>query len=669
MSIFKKIAHDLKISTKIGVSSGVAVILVSLIVVSQFYSSAIVNDAKVKMDREASIVSNDIEGKAAMRGMQMGVRDIRLANSPEALKAGVENVETRRALAAKFFDVAFADARAAGRTGESIAKMRQAVDEYAAGSRQMATMKAEALALRTKGERDRADAIDQQIAAYARDKTLPIATELERLSTVSVDTAQEAAKKETETFNRALQRSEFLNVTLAGIVIALLLGAALLLLFTVIRPLRSLTAGMRELAAGNFDVVLPGVGRKDEVGDIAGAVDEFKVRLAEKMRLEKEKEQEIARREAAEREERARKEAETARQVAEVVDGLGRGLARLAEGDLTYRVRDNWAVEYQKVQEDFNGAIEKLQETLTAIMDSTREVSNASAEISTSTTDLSQRTEEQAASLEETSASMEEIAATVKQNAENAQRANTLTQGACDMAGRGEAVVAEAVTAMAEIEESSRKISDIIQVIDEIARQTNLLALNAAVEAARAGEAGRGFAVVASEVRSLAQRSSQAAKDIKDLIINSSGQVQNGVELVNRAGQSLQEIIGSIRSVANIVGDIANASNEQATGIDQINKALAQMDEVTQQNSALVEENAATAKTLENQSQALDGRVSAFHLQAGQAGASPAQARSAPKPVAARPVAVKKSAPVRGNARQMQTALATAVAKEEWEEF
>jgi methyl-accepting chemotaxis protein len=352
-----------------------------------------------------------------------------------------------------------------------------------------------------------------------------------------------------------------------------------------------------------------------------------------------------------------------------VVDGLGRGLARLAEGDLTYRVKENWAGEYLKIREDFNGAIGKLQETLTAILDSTREVSNASAEISTSTSDLSQRTEEQAASLEETSASMEEIAATVKQNAENAQRANALTQGACDMAGRGEAVVAEAVTAMAEIEESSRKISDIIQVVDEIARQTNLLALNAAVEAARAGEAGRGFAVVASEVRSLAQRSSQAAKDIKDLIGNSSGQVQNGVELVNRAGQSLQEIIGSIRSVAAIVGDIANASNEQATGIDQINKALAQMDEVTQQNSALVEENAATAKTLENQSQALDGRVSAFHLQPGQTGASPAQARSAPKPVAARPVTVKKAAPVRGNARQMQAALATAVAKDEWEEF
>ena len=203
---------------------------------------------------------------------------------------------------------------------------------------------------------------------------------------------------------------------------------------------------------------------------------------------------------------------------------------------------------------------------------------------------------------------MEEISATVKQNAENAQQANQFAVGTREVCDRGGEVVAEAVKAMSRIEDSSRKISDIIGVIDEIARQTNLLALNAAVEAARAGEAGRGFAVVASEVRSLAQRSSQAAKDIKDLIINSSGQVQEGVELVNRAGTSLNEILASIKKVADIVSDIAAASAEQATGLEQVNKALTQMDEVTQQNSALVEENAATAKTLEQQARC-DGRA------------------------------------------------------------
>ena len=193
--------------------------------------------------------------------------------------------------------------------------------------------------------------------------------------------------------------------------------------------------------------------------------------------------------------------------------------------------------------------------------------------------------------------------------------------------------MAEAVKAMSRIEESSRKISDIIGVIDEIARQTNLLALNAAVEAARAGEAGRGFAVVASEVRSLAQRSSQAAKDIKDLIINSSGQVKEGVELVNRAGTSLNEIVDSIKKVADIVSDIATASAEQATGIEQVNKALTQMDEVTQQNSALVEENAATAKTLEHQAKAMDERVAFFRIDDAAGGrAAAAEPETQPSP-------------------------------------
>jgi methyl-accepting chemotaxis protein len=240
----------------------------------------------------------------------------------------------------------------------------------------------------------------------------------------------------------------------------------------------------------------------------------------------------------------------------------------------------------------------RVRVTIGNIKNSAREVTNASAEISTSTTDLSQRTEEQAASLEQTSAAMEELSSTVKKNAENAQMANTDANNTRNVADQGGKVVAEAVEAMAKIEDSSRKIGDIIGVIDEIARQTNLLALNAAVEAARAGEAGRGFAVVASEVRSLAQRSSQAAKDIKDLITNSNGQVKDGVALVNKAGASLTEILESIKKVAMGVSDIANASIEQATGIEQINRALNQMDEVTQQNSALVEENAATAKTL-----------------------------------------------------------------------
>jgi methyl-accepting chemotaxis protein len=326
-----------------------------------------------------------------------------------------------------------------------------------------------------------------------------------------------------------------------------------------------------------------------------------------------------------------------ARGIIRPILGLVGELQKLAGGDFNISVP--WRRRKDEIGDMANAVAQmadKISITIGEIKASGREVTNASAEISTSTTDLSQRTEEQAASLEETSAAMEELSATVKKNSENAQHASQSASATKDVADRGGQVVAKAVEAMAKIEDSSRKISDIIGVIDEIARQTNLLALNAAVEAARAGEAGRGFAVVASEVRSLAQRSSQAAKDINGLITNSNSQVKEGVDLVNRAGASLSEIVESIKSVATIVANIANASIEQSTGIQEINRALAQMDEVTQQNSALVEENAATAKTLEHQAKAMDDQVAFFQIGDGAHTAQPSSVRER-HPAAAAP--------------------------------
>jgi methyl-accepting chemotaxis protein len=425
------------------------------------------------------------------------------------------------------------------------------------------------------------------------------------------------------------------------------------------KPLRALNKGMLELADGNFDVALPGLGRKDEIGDIAGSVETFKVKATEKAKREAAEKAEQDKKVAAERDAAMEKIASDFEEavggivqaavagdfsqrvdlegksglvlhigtainslcenVAKALDDLITMLNALADGDLTQRITTEYQGNFAILKDNANMTAERIGATITEIKHAAREVTNASAEISNSTTDLSQRTEEQAASLEQTSASMEEMSATVKKNAENAQAADRLATGTRGVADRGGEVVAQAVNAMARIEDSSRKIADIIGVIDEIARQTNLLALNAAVEAARAGEAGRGFAVVASEVRSLAQRSSQAAKDIKDLITNSNGQVKEGVELVNKAGTSLTEIVESIKKVAEVVSDIAAASAEQAAGLDQVNKALAQMDEMTQQNSALVEENAATAKTLEHQAVTMTERVAFFLIDEGAA--------------------------------------------------
>jgi len=290
-------------------------------------------------------------------------------------------------------------------------------------------------------------------------------------------------------------------------------------------------------------------------------------------------------------------------------------LARaIAGGDLTQRIEARSTNETGQLMQALKDMNESLVRIVGQVRSGTDSVATASGQISSGNLDLSSRTEQQASSLEETASSMEELTSTVRQNAENARQANQLVVSTADVAVKGGQVVGQVVDTMASIKESSRKIADIIGVIDGIAFQTNILALNAAVEAARAGEQGRGFAVVASEVRNLAQRSAGAAKEIKALIEDAVGKVDAGGKLVDEAGKTMDEIVGSVKRVTDIMGEIAAASQEQSAGIEQVNQAVGQMDEMTQQNAALVEEAAAAAESLQDQAAKLAEAVSVFRL-------------------------------------------------------
>ena len=356
-----------------------------------------------------------------------------------------------------------------------------------------------------------------------------------------------------------------------------------------------------------------------------------------------------------------------------IMRSLGIALAlsnKIAEGQLGNAVQIESNDEFGTLLGSLQQMDAKLNEIVGGVRTAADSVGGAAYELTQGNDDLSQRTQEQAAALEETASSMEQMTATVKQNADNARQANQLATSARGQAEKGGAVVASAVSAMAEINASSRKIADIISVIDEIAFQTNLLALNAAVEAARAGEQGRGFAVVATEVRSLAQRSASAAKEIKELINDSVGKVRAGSELVEASGKTLEEIMDSVKKVSDIVAEIAAASEEQATGIDQVNNAVTQMDDTTQQNAALVEQAAAASKAMQMQAQQLVKDINFFRS------SSDTPARSVPAVVAVAPAAraaVSQFTPRVARSQPVRAAISPAplqkASGDSWQEF
>ncbi len=351
----------------------------------------------------------------------------------------------------------------------------------------------------------------------------------------------------------------------------------------------------------------------------------------------------------------------------QVVGALGTGLGRLAHGDLGGHIAEPFPEGYEQLRTDFNAALASLGETLGAVSRSTSSIRTASSEISAASDDLSHRTEQQAASLEETAASMDEITSTVRETASGAARVNIVVGDAKGDAEESGRIVRQAVSAMGGIERSSQEISEIISVIDGIAFQTNLLALNAGVEAARAGDAGKGFAVVASEVRALAQRSADAAKDVKTRILASSEQVESGVELVGETGRSLERIVNRINEISALVSTIAASAEQQATGLQQVNTAVGEMDSVTQQNAAMVEQSTAAARSLATEADELARHIARFRLNGEASGGGHAPAAYSP-PAPVRPAAAPR---IVAHRPQTQGALALAVEPDEddWSKF
>ena len=454
------------------------------------------------------------------------------------------------------------------------------------------------------------------------------------------------------------------------------ISAFLIVRSAVAKPLVGITRTIERLANGDLTVSPQGTARLDEIGLIARAVQVFKDNALRTRELEAEA---AATRQSSEQE--VLRSSIEAKRIAEeemqhASSGLALGLRRLAAGDVSFALTEPFAADFESLRHDLNATVAQLSETLRSVAQSTNSIDTGTREISHSSEDMSKRTEQQAAALEETAAALDQITVNVSNSSKRADEARAVAVQANTSAAQSGKVVANAVDAMQRIEQSSKQISSIIGVIDEIAFQTNLLALNAGVEAARAGEAGRGFAVVAQEVRELAQRSAKAAKEIKDLISTSTSEVENGVKLVRDTGGALKTIEEYVITINHHMDAIATSAREQSTGLAEVNTAVNQMDQVTQQNAAMVEETNAASASLANEAGRLHELISQFNFGGDGNKVSSAATRRQIAPIKGSPVqALSDQKPVVSPARKMVADVARAyggaavAVKESWEEF
>ncbi len=632
--MFKKITIR---SSLIGIVAALAAVLALTVAKSLNTMSDMRDDTTILGHQILPTVqmSNDIEAELLRRHLRLNMH---VNSTDAAVLAGYEDDIRKETAEIEAMRVKLAPVLVQAQSREALKRYEALVPTYRTGMEQV-------LELSRKG--------DKAAAAVQLRELRPVLASMEKAIADLTGHIATRAERVIASAESEYRSSLYMLIALAGLAALVSVGAILIVTRRVASPIVATTAAMNELAKGNLDTTIRHADREDEIGTMAKALEIFRESLVKVRALEEQEraaaERRLARAQSMEAvvsdvgevvaaaaagdfsarlqidqaDEQMQKLVAGINEINAVVDSatseFARTLSAVAAGDLTVRVDAAYRGKFAELKGAINDTVERLSSTVKTIQVTSADVGLAAREINMGADDLSKRTEEQASSLEETAATTEELAASVKASAQASREAASIADEAMKAAQTGGAIAGKAVDAMARIEDASTKISDIIRVIDDIAFQTNLLALNAAVEAARAGDAGKGFAVVASEVRTLAQRSGEAAKDISALISSSNTEVGEGVKLVRQAGEALEQILSASRKVAATIADISAASGEQANGIDEMSQAVAHLDEMTQQNAALAEQSAASAGSLSNRIGQLNDLVAAFRTEGGSA--------------------------------------------------
>lgn len=642
--------NNLKILTKISIAFSIIIILTLTACIINVQGLARENDAVELTEHTYKVLSRLDQLTAAMVDQETGLRGFLISGDEQFLapqKAGEAS-----------FQKAFDDVKELTRDNplqqSRLAEIATFVKDW-----QSDVLSKELQMMRDPATREQARAMEAKAVGKKSMDSI-------RAKVAEMAGEESALLKSRNAISDAAARTTALSNYVASVVtIAISLLSLWLVFIMVIKPINNINASMRRLAGGDHASEIPHIGRKDEVGEMAEAVEVFRENAIERVRLEQETE---ANRSTSEREriEREKQKAKEAEDVQFAVENLATALSNLSDGDVSYRIHQPFTASLDGVRSDFNNSADKLQAALNNVAENARGIDAGANEIKSAADDLAKRTEQQAAAVEETAAALEEITTTVKNSTQRAQDAGQLVSRTKAGAERSGEVVRRAVAAMEQIETSSGEISNIIGVIDEIAFQTNLLALNAGVEAARAGDAGKGFAVVAQEVRELAQRSAHAAKEIKALITTSNSQVQQGVQLVGDTGKALETIVAEVQEINRHVSAIVESAQEQSSGLQQINTAVNQMDQDTQKNAAMVEQTTAASHSLAREVVSLSQLLGQFKLGEGASQRiTPARiANAKDKPT---------SSPVKALGRRIASAFSGNVAintqSGEWEEF